>query len=95
MRGILVSTAALAIILGAAPVIPDKMDTAGLTVREDWKFSIIDHNLIPREYLIPDEKKIGRIVRAMKEQTNIPGVRAYAEKGVATRSARTNFADIN
>lgn len=82
-------------ILAAAPEVPDKMDTAGLTVREDWKFSIIDHNLIPREYLIPDEKKIGRIVRAMKEQTNIPGVRAYAEKGVATRSARTNFADIN
>ena len=62
------------------------MTEAGLTVREDWKFSIVDAALIPREYLIPDEKKIGRIVRAMKDATNIPGVRVYAEKGIATRT---------
>jgi hypothetical protein len=81
-------------ILGAAPEVPEAMNTAGLTVREDWKFSIVDHNLIPREYMIPDEKKIGRIVRAMKDQTNIPGVRAYAEKGVAIRSPRTDQAAL-
>lgn len=75
-------------IMEAAPEIPDEIDTKGLTVREDWKFSIVDAALIPREYLVPDEKKIGRIVRAMKDQTNIPGVRVYAESGVATRTSR-------
>jgi hypothetical protein len=73
-------------ILAAAPEIPDKLDTIGLTVRENWTFSIVDAALIPREYLIPDEKKIGRIVRATKGEANIPGVRVYAEKGIATRT---------
>lgn len=76
-------------IMEAAPEIPEELDTKGLTVREDWKFSIVDAALVPREYLIPDEKKIGRIVRAMKDQTNIPGVRVYAESGVATRTPRS------
>lgn len=53
-------------IMEAAPEIPVEVDTKGLTVREDWKFYIVDVSLIPREYLMPDEKKIGRIVRAMK-----------------------------
>ncbi len=76
-------------ILSEAPEVPEGPDTSGLTVREDWKFSIVDPNLLPREYLMPDEKKIGRIVRALKDQTIIPGVRVYAEKGVATRAPRT------
>ena len=74
-------------IMATAPEIPDEADTAGLTIREDWKFSIVDAALIPREYLIPDEKKIGRIVRALKGDANIPGVRAYSEKSTSTRSA--------
>lgn len=81
-------------ILGAAPEVPDKLDTSGLSIREDWKFSIVDASLIPREWLIPDEKKIGRIVRACKEQTDIPGIRVYCEKGVATRSSGNRFQDI-
>jgi hypothetical protein len=80
-------------IMQAAPEVPEAPDTFGLTVREDWKFSIVDAALIPREYLIPDEKKIGGIVRAMKDQANIPGVRVYAEKGVATRALRTSEFD--
>jgi hypothetical protein len=50
----------------------------GLTYRDDWKFEIIDSAALPREYLIPDEIKIGRVVRALKGTTNIPGVRVYS-----------------
>lgn len=78
-------------ILESVPEVPDQLDTSGLTVREDWKFSIVDSSLIPREWLIPDEKKIGRIVRACKEQTDIPGIRVYCEKGVATRSSGRDY----
>jgi hypothetical protein len=74
-------------IIEAAPEIPDEAATAGLVIREDWKFSIVDASLIPREYLVPDEKKIGRIVRALKGDANIPGVRAYAVKSTVVRSA--------
>jgi hypothetical protein len=73
-------------IMAAAPEIPEEADTSGLVIREDWKFSIVDASLIPREYLVPDEKKIGRIVRALKGDANIPGVRVYSEKSTAVRS---------
>lgn len=56
----------------------------GLSFRPNWKFRVIDADLIPREYLLPDDPtdpegypKIGKIVRDMKGQTNIPGIVAY------------------
>jgi hypothetical protein len=59
----------------------------GISGRQVWKFRIINQALIPREYLIPDEKKIGQIVRAMKGETRIPGVEAYCEETVAVRTS--------
>jgi len=55
---------------------------AGTAVRTNWCFEITDPLAIPREYLIPDEKAIGAMVRARREHTNIPGVRAYSETRV-------------
>jgi hypothetical protein len=53
----------------------------GIVYRETWKFQIVDETAIPREYLIPNEKVIGQIVRSLKGQTNIPGIRVYSERG--------------
>jgi len=55
---------------------------AGLTMRDNWKFLIIDEKLIPREYLMPDEIKIGKVVRALKEKTAIAGIKAYSDKNI-------------
>ena len=49
----------------------------GVSYRDSWKFEITDESKIPREYLIPDEKKIAGIVKAMKEKFDVPGIRAY------------------
>jgi len=62
---------------------PKVSDTAA---RVTWTYRVVDAALIPREYLIPDEKKIGGVVRAMKEATNIPGVEVYTETKVHVRS---------
>lgn len=69
----------------AAPVIPEAPIATGLSLREDWKYRIIDKSLIPLEYLIPDEVKIGRVVRALKAEAKIPGVSVYSEKSVSSR----------
>lgn len=58
----------------------------GVSMRDNWTYQITDETKIPREYLIVDTKKIGAIVKAMKGQTAIPGVRAYAEKVVSGRA---------
>jgi len=41
--------------------------------------------LIPRDYLCPDEAVIGRVVKAMKSGTTIPGIQAYDAGTVAVR----------
>jgi uncharacterized membrane protein YqiK len=60
---------------------------SGISTRENWTFEITDPALIPREYLMIDESKIRGVVRALKDATNIPGVRAYSEKSIAARAA--------
>lgn len=59
----------------------------GVSFRDVWKFDIIDPDAVPREYLTPDEKKIGGVVRALKGAAKIPGVRVYSEKTTAFRGA--------
>lgn len=59
----------------------ETVKTAGVATQQTWKFRITDAELIPREYLVPDEKLIGQLARAMKEKAKIPGVQFYAEGG--------------
>ena len=62
-------------------IIPKEVPkVTGMSFRTIWKFRIIDIAKIPREYLEPDMVKIGGVVRALKGQTNIPGIRVYEEK---------------
>lgn len=69
-----------------APVVVPRMETpAGISYREVWKFEVLDPNAVPREYLTIDEKKIGGVVRALKGETRIPGIRAWMEKSIAGR----------
>lgn len=59
---------------------------AGISSRENWKFEVIDLSLVPREYLMIDEKKVSGVVKAMKAETKIAGIRAYPEAVLATRT---------
>lgn len=64
-----------------APVIAEtKID--GVQYTENWTAEIVDASLIPYAYMTPDLKKIYATVKAMKEQTAIPGVRAVCVKVV-------------
>lgn len=67
-------------------VIPETPKVAGVSFRDDWKFEITNVNELPLEFMIPDEKAIGRVVKALGSKTNIPGVRVWSEKVVAGRS---------
>lgn len=61
-------------------IVPTRVQkSAGVSGTQIWKFRITDVNLIPREYMIPDEKAIGQVVRGLKSKTNIPGIEAYPE----------------
>jgi DNA-binding PadR family transcriptional regulator len=52
----------------------------GMSFRTIWKYRIDNESLIPRQYLIPDEKKIGAVIRANQGKISIPGVTPYEER---------------
>jgi vacuolar-type H+-ATPase catalytic subunit A/Vma1 len=60
----------------------------GTSYRITYDFDIVDINLIPREFLSVDEVKIRKVVTAMKEQTNIPGIKVKQVKTQVTRGYR-------
>jgi hypothetical protein len=64
-----------------APVIVPKAvpKVQGVSMSKRWTFKIDDEAKIPREYLSVDLIKIGAVVRALKDQAKIPGIRIYAE----------------
>lgn len=68
-----------------APEIPEAPKADGLALRTTWEFEITDEAALPREYLKPDLMKIGQVVRAIKDQTKIPGVRVFPKRSVSAR----------
>lgn len=71
-----------------APVIyraPPKV--SGIVTREVWKYEIVDASALPREYTMPDDTRIGGVVRSMKGDTNITGVRVWSENQIAAGAA--------
>lgn len=54
------------------------------TVRVNKKWRLVDRSKIPAEYLILDEVKIGKVVRAGAGST-IPGIEVYEEENLSIR----------
>lgn len=73
----------------AAPVtVPDaRPKVAGLTRRKNWKYRIVDVDKIPREYMMPDDRKLAAAAREMKENAKIPGIEVHAEESIASGRA--------
>jgi hypothetical protein len=65
--------------------VPQKVIRDGISSRLVWKWEISDAEAIPREYLIPDEKKIGAALKAANYELSIPGVVVRQETVIAAR----------
>lgn len=70
----------------AAPVVqvkPNIPTVAGTVSRQNWKFRIVDANKIPHLFLMPDEVRIGRMVRDIKDkqkaEVECPGIEVWAD----------------
>jgi hypothetical protein len=64
----------------APPVVVPKSvpKVSGVSMSKQWKFRVTDSNKVPRQYLMVDEQKVGGVVRALKDQANIPGIEIYS-----------------
>lgn len=66
-----------------APVVIPKTTPklqGGPVFQTRWDFEVIDANIIPRQYMVPDLVKIRQLVTALKGQANIPGIRAFEKR---------------
>ena len=70
----------------AMPVIQDtQVKVEGVSMRDNWQYRIVDTSLLPREYMIPDEKLLSSIAKAKHDSMKIPGVEFFNEPIVSAR----------
>ena len=66
------------------PVVAPKVEkVSGIQTKTIWKYRILDVNIIPREYLIPNEKMLGELARTTKGSVEITGIKFYPEEVIA------------
>lgn len=53
----------------------------GVSGSTNWTFRITNVDLIPREYMMVDEKAIRGVVKSLKNKCVIPGIEVYPESG--------------
>jgi len=68
-----------------ATPLPPPVKAEGTHLRKNWTYEVTDITKVPREYLMINSVLLNATVRADKEKTNIPGIRAYQETSVSTR----------
>ena len=67
-----------------APVVEAaKPKVAGVNTVTRWKYRITDDKLIPREYLIVNEKILQALATSSKGSLQVPGVQFYSETDVS------------
>jgi len=65
----------------AAPVVAAPI-ASGMARTTEWLFEIKDLALLPREFMVPDDKSIRAYVKARKDHATIPGVRIWSELSI-------------
>ena len=71
-----------------APVVHYAMPKiSGVSERKTWDYEIVDEKLIPDEHKFINHQSIRGVVKAMKDKTNIPGVRVFQKSTLASQGA--------
>lgn len=65
----------------------ERSKTPGVSFTTTWGFEVVDLDLVPREYLVVDEQKLGAVAKATKGALKIPGIKFVEKTGVSARCA--------
>lgn len=66
-------------------VIPEKPKLDKIHSRKDYDFEITDPEALPREYMMPNEALIRKVVKASKGKISIPGIRVIIKDIIVTK----------
>lgn len=58
----------------------------GVVYSDHWTGEVEDARKLPREFLMPDVKKLEAVTKALKEATAIPGWKVVVEKIISVKS---------
>jgi hypothetical protein len=61
--------------------------TAGVSVRKDWTWRVLDIGLLPKDYMLVNESMLTAIAKSSKGAMKVPGVEFYQKETIAA-SAR-------
>ena len=67
------------------PLVMTNIQTKGISYREQWKAEIVDIDLLPREYMLPNQQALDKVAQATKGTIPISGVRFICNKIVASK----------
>lgn len=56
---------------------------AGVSTKKVWKFRVVNASLVPDDFKLIDEKKLGAYAKAMKEGAKVAGVEFYADDSLS------------
>lgn len=74
-----VEGSAIGFVAGIAPTV------VGIGERVTYRAIVVDPNLVPREYLMPDQQALNDAAKRMKEGFNIPGCKLDKDENVTVR----------
>ncbi len=76
--------------IAPAPATIAPVKAAGISFTERYEVEVVDANLVPREFCMPDVAKIGARARADKNKAitehDIPGIRVTVRQSTSTRT---------
>lgn len=69
------------------PPLPSFLELpSNISTRTNYTFTVEDKSLIPEEFKVVDLVKIGKLVRALGPQCNIPGIKVQAQTDIVSSS---------
>jgi len=68
-----------------AIVVESRIQDTAQSVKKTWKARIVDANLVPREWCIPDEKALDAFAKSTKGMKTVAGVEFFEEKSLSIR----------
>ena len=69
----------------SVPAVIAPMKARGAATTKKWRCVITDASLIPREWLMPNEKALGVYASSMKDNAKIPGCEFLSEDVLSIR----------
>lgn len=71
------------VVKSAVPTVVNNVQpVSGISKVTLWKYRIVNVNLIPREYMLPNEVAIGQFARATMGSVKIEGIEFYPEETI-------------